>query len=54
MHLPDVESLVIALEDLIKHPEKIKEIGLAAQDFVDTASQLQESSSAVSRHLELA
>ena len=32
--LPNVESLVIALEDLIKHPEKIKEIGLAAHEFV--------------------
>jgi glycosyltransferase involved in cell wall biosynthesis len=32
--LPKVESLVLALEDLIKHPEKIKEIGMAAQNFV--------------------
>ena len=32
--LPDVDSLVLALEDLIKHPEKIKEIGMAAQNFV--------------------
>ena len=52
--LPNVESLVIALEDLIKHPEKIKEIGLAAQDFVVQHHHLQESSTAVSRHLELA
>ena len=32
--LPDVDSLVLALEDLIKNPEKIKEIGMAAQNFV--------------------
>lgn len=32
--LPKVDSLVLALEDLIKHPEKIKEIGMAAQNFV--------------------
>jgi glycosyltransferase involved in cell wall biosynthesis len=32
--LPKVESLVLALEDLIKNPEKIKEIGMAAQNFV--------------------
>ena len=32
--LPDLDSLVIALEKLINNPEKIKEIGLAAQDFV--------------------
>ncbi len=32
--LPEVDSLVIALEKLIDNPEKITEIGLAAQDFV--------------------
>ena len=32
--LPKVDSLVVALEELIKNPEKIKEIGLAAQDFI--------------------
>ena len=32
--LPDVDSLVLALEDLIKNPNKIKEIGMAAQNFV--------------------
>ena len=32
--LPKVDSLVLALEDLIKNPEKIKEIGRAAQNFV--------------------
>jgi glycosyltransferase involved in cell wall biosynthesis len=32
--LPKVDSLVLALEDLIKNPEKIKEIGMAAQNFV--------------------
>jgi glycosyltransferase involved in cell wall biosynthesis len=32
--LPKVESLVLALEDLIKHPGKIKKIGMAAQNFV--------------------
>ena len=32
--LPKVDSLVLALEDLIKNPNKIKEIGMAAQNFV--------------------
>ena len=32
--LPEVDSLIIALEKLIDNPEKITEIGLAAQDFV--------------------
>ena len=32
--LPDVDYLVLALENLINNPEKIREIGLAAQDFI--------------------
>ncbi|MFT4673741.1 MAG: glycosyltransferase involved in cell wall biosynthesis [Patiriisocius sp.] len=32
--LPNVDSLVLALEDLVKNPEKITEIGLAAQRFI--------------------